>query len=50
MEIGKKKNRQRRGRSTRRVNKMQRGYFLSKGKETEGTCDLNDPNLTLPSG
>jgi len=35
---GTKKNRQRHGRSTRRVNKMQKGYFVSKGKETEGIC------------
>jgi len=38
MEIRRKKAQQRRGRSTRRVDKMQRGYFLSKGKETEGLC------------
>ena len=32
MEIGKKKNRQRLGKSTRRVNKMQKGYLLTNGQ------------------
>jgi len=39
MEIGKKKNRQWQGRSTRRVNKMQMGK-----KQKECASDLNDPN------
>jgi len=28
----------RRGRSIRRVDKVQKGYLLGKGKETEGMC------------
>jgi len=48
MEIGKRKNRQRHRRSTRRVNKMQKGYFVSKGKETEGICKQSylDANIS----
>jgi len=43
--LKKKKNWQRHGRSTRRVNKIQRGYLLSKGKkQKECASDLNDPN------
>jgi len=33
MEIGKKKNQQRHGRSSRRANKMQRRLSLAKGKK-----------------
>ena len=38
MQSGERKNRQRHGRSRRRVNKTLKGYFVSKGKETEGMC------------
>jgi len=46
MEIGEKKNRQRHGRSTRRVNKMQKKVIsLAKGKKRkEFASNLNDPN------
>jgi len=45
MQIGKKKNRQRHGRSTRRVEKRKEGYSLPKGKkQKECASDLNDPN------